>query len=71
MNNERCIECVRLRRTVAGAFEKVLKLMTAQLEAFRSGEEYLFARLEEAVQTAVREKEQATKVLRQHQDRHT
>lgn len=70
MKNERCTECARLSRAVAGAFEKVLKLMSAQLEAFRSGEEYLFARLEEAVQTAVRDKEQATKALQQHQDGH-
>lgn len=68
MRNEGCLECTRLRRQVAGAFEKVLKLTSAQLEAFRSNEEYLFARLEEAVQTAVSEKELATRALRQHKE---
>jgi hypothetical protein len=70
MRNHECVECTRLRKQVAGAFEKILKLTAAQLEAFRSSEEYMFTRLQEAVQTAVSEKELAILALRQHQAVH-
>jgi molybdenum cofactor biosynthesis enzyme MoaA len=68
MRNEECAECTRLRRRVTGAFEKFVKLTSAQLEAFRSNEDHMFVRLEEAVKTAADEKEMAIGALRQHQE---
>jgi hypothetical protein len=68
MRNEECVECSRLRRRIVGAFEKIVKLTSAQLEAFRSSEEHMFVRLEDAVKTATSEKEIAMGALRQHQE---
>jgi hypothetical protein len=68
MRNEECAACSRLRKRIVGAFEKIVKLTSAQLEAFRSGEEFMFVRLEDAVKTATSEKEVAIGAFRQHQE---
>lgn len=65
-----CAECNRLRRELLGVLEKVAKLTAAQSEAFRGGEDSMFDRLEEAVETALREKQRDFVELRNHRAEH-
>jgi len=65
-----CTECNRLRRELLGVLDKVAKLTAAQAEPFRGGEDSMFDRLEEAVDTALREKQRDFVELRRHCEGH-
>jgi len=59
-----------LRRELLGVLDKVAKLTAAQAEAFRGGEDSMFDWLEEAVDTALREKQRDFVELRRHCEGH-
>ena len=70
MRATNCTECDKLHREVLGVLDKVAKLTAAQAEAFRSGEESMSDRLEEAVEVALSEKRRQFVKLQKHRDGH-
>lgn len=67
---KRCAEYARLQAAVNTILELIAELTSAQLQAFQSSEQTLFARLDRELENAIGEKERAVGAMRQHAKEH-
>jgi hypothetical protein len=70
MQVEQCEDCGRLYSEALSCLEKVVKLSAAQVEAFRGRDQRMFARLDDALETARAQRERAIRALAQHRENH-
>ena len=65
-----CKECERLRGEVQDALTRLTSITTAQLNAFRAGDEQTFMQLDKELENAVGSKERTIGAMRQHRREH-
>jgi hypothetical protein len=70
MNAHRCAEYARLQAEVGEAFESLVKLTQAQLDAFRANDQATVMRMDKELENTIGEKERRIGAMRQHAREH-